>query len=253
MKITTFNIRCDFGTDGINNFENRKSLILERIQKENPDIIGFQEVIAPVMKWLRQNLTEYTVVGCGRGEQFDGEHMVLACRRDIVNVMALHTFWLSPTPEVPGSRFEQQSICPRNCCAAMVSIEGMDSPIRVYATHLDHEGEEARRLGLQQVLKQIAEDNRNIKLPVLLLGDFNAEPDAPEMAALKDCGDMTDATANSGITYHGFNSPKDFVKIDYIYMSPEFTCTEMHPWTGDVNGVYLSDHYPVSATLELKK
>ena len=43
MKYVTFNIRCDFGQDGANNFIYRRPLILEKIRQEKPDIIGFQE------------------------------------------------------------------------------------------------------------------------------------------------------------------------------------------------------------------
>ena len=44
MKITTFNIRCKFDTDGINSFVHRAGFIFHKIQKEKPDVIAFQEV-----------------------------------------------------------------------------------------------------------------------------------------------------------------------------------------------------------------
>ena len=52
MKVVTFNIRCDYGQDGLNEFANRKELILRKINQEKPDIIGFQEVLPHVAKWL---------------------------------------------------------------------------------------------------------------------------------------------------------------------------------------------------------
>ena len=52
MKVVTFNIRCDYGQDGLNEFANRKKLILRKINQEKPDIIGFQEVLPHVAKWL---------------------------------------------------------------------------------------------------------------------------------------------------------------------------------------------------------
>ena len=68
MKFVTFNIRCDYGQDGENCFENRKPLILKKIAREQPDILCFQEVLPHVALWLRENLTDYCVIGCGRGE-----------------------------------------------------------------------------------------------------------------------------------------------------------------------------------------
>ena len=61
MKLVTFNIRCDFGQDGENNFEYRKDLILKKIAQEKPDMICFQEVLPHIAKWLKENLTEYYV------------------------------------------------------------------------------------------------------------------------------------------------------------------------------------------------
>ena len=58
MKVVTFNIRCDYGQDGLNEFANRKKLILRKINQEKPDIIGFQEVLPHVAKWLKENLNE---------------------------------------------------------------------------------------------------------------------------------------------------------------------------------------------------
>ena len=63
---------------GTNNFVYRKPLILEKISQEKPDIIGFQEVRPHVAVWLKENLPEYYVVGCGRGEDLAGEAMVIA-------------------------------------------------------------------------------------------------------------------------------------------------------------------------------
>ena len=53
MKLVTFNIRYDCGTDGINNFSCRKPFILETIAREQPDVIGFQEVLPHVALWMK--------------------------------------------------------------------------------------------------------------------------------------------------------------------------------------------------------
>ena len=73
MKFVTFNIRCDFAQDGANNFIYRRPLILEKIRQEKPDIIGFQEVLPHVAAWLKENLTEYYIAGCGREKEEEGE------------------------------------------------------------------------------------------------------------------------------------------------------------------------------------
>ena len=106
MKFVTFNIRCDFGQDGANNFIYRRPLILEKIRQEKPDIIGFQEVLPHVAAWLKENLTEYYIAGCGREKDLTGEAMIIAYRKERFQSVSLETFWLSPTPYMPGSGTE---------------------------------------------------------------------------------------------------------------------------------------------------
>ena len=113
IKLVTFNIRCDYDQDGANSFRFRKPVILKKLAEEKPDVICFQEVLPHVAAWLKENLTEYTVVGCGRSETLEDEQMTVAFRTDRLNLINMETFWLSPTPYVPASRYEEQSICPR--------------------------------------------------------------------------------------------------------------------------------------------
>ncbi|MBQ4580295.1 MAG: endonuclease/exonuclease/phosphatase family protein, partial [Clostridia bacterium] len=113
MKVVTFNIRGDFGVDGANDFCHRKPLILKKLAEEQPDIIGFQEVLPHVAAWMREALPAYDIVGCGREAALTGEQMTVAFRRDRFRLIEIKTFWLSPTPYVPGSRFQEQSWCPR--------------------------------------------------------------------------------------------------------------------------------------------
>lgn len=182
MKIATFNIRCDYGQDGPNNFSCRQPLILRRLAAEQPDIIGFQEVLPHVQRWLRTALPGYTVLGCGRSRDYADEAVTLAVRNDTAEVLSLDTFWLSPTPRLPGSRYPVQSICPRTCAAAVIYLREWEIPIRVYNTHLDHEGAPAREQGLRQILARIRRDRAELPMPAVLMGDFNATPGAPELA-----------------------------------------------------------------------
>lgn len=157
MKLVTFNIRCDFGQDGENCFCRRRDLIAAKIRREQPDIICFQEVLPHVAVWLKENLKGYYVIGCGRDENLEDEQVSVAYRRDRVNLISMDTFWLSDEPYVPGSRYACQSICPRVCTGAVFSYSGGPGKaylFRLYNIHLDHMGGEARRLGLELILKR---------------------------------------------------------------------------------------------------
>ncbi len=253
MKIVTFNIRYDCGYDKENGFGFRKPLILEKLKKEEPDIVCFQEVLPHVAVWLKEALTDYYVIGCGRSETLRDEQVAIAYRKDRINLIQMETYWLSETPFVPASRYPDQSICPRLCTEALFEEFAEDHVFRVVNTHLDHEGAAAREQGLRQILNKLEGANRSEKLfgeaPVVITGDMNAEPDAPEMAAAKEYHYLN-AAEGIGVTYHGFQKAEHPCCIDSVFIKG-FTCESVEKWTDVKDGVYLSDHYPVCAVLRI--
>lgn len=253
MKIATFNIRCDYGQDGPNNFSCRQPLILRRLAAEQPDIIGFQEVLPHVQRWLRTALPGYTVLGCGRSRDYADEAVTLAVRNDTAEILSLDTFWLSPTPRLPGSRYPVQSICPRTCAAAVIYLREWETPIRVYNTHLDHEGAPAREQGLRQILARIRRDRAELPMPAVLMGDFNATPGAPELAPLREPSSfpLRDITADIPLSFHNFGLGQEpSGKIDYLFAGGGLRPERVRCWTDEENGVFLSDHYPICAELQ---
>ena len=257
MKVVTFNIRGDFGVDGENDFRFRKPLIEKKLRAEQPDLIGFQEVMPHMAAWLREILPGYTVVGCGRGEiragvqTLGGEQMTVAFRTDRYNLIEMRTFWLSPEPWVPGSRYAVQSSCPRTATELLLMEYATGKVIRVLNTHLDHEGAPARMLGLRQVLTHLASAVLFPEAPVILMGDFNAEPDSPEMQVFAEYPDYANATAGIGATFHAFGRAEAVHAIDYIFLKGGIRCASVTKWTDQEQGVYLSDHYPVCAEVQL--
>lgn len=251
MKVVTFNIRGDFGVDGANDFCHRKPLILDKIAKEAPDVIGFQEVLPHVADWLRQALPGYCVVGCGREAKLDGEQMTVAFRQDRYGLIEMRTFWLSPTPCQPGSRYAEQSGCPRTATELLLQEYATGKVVRVVNTHLDHRGTQARRLGLGQVLRHISEAELFPEAPVILMGDFNAAPDSEEMQIFAAWPDYTSAAADVGPTFHDFMRAGEPVQIDYIFIRGAAAVRSACKWTEERGGVYLSDHYPVCAEIIL--
>lgn len=251
MKVVTFNIRGDFGIDGDNNFYYRKPLILKKLAEEKPDIVGFQEVMPHVAQWLRDNLTDYYVIGCGRGEKLDDEQETVIFRKDRFNLIEMRTFWLSETPYVPASRYQEQSDCPRVSTEAVLMENTTGKVIRVLNTHLDHIGVGARKLGLRQILNHLKNVSLFPDAPVILMGDFNAWPDGEELTVFDEFPGYTNAAEGIGITYHGYHRTYQPEPIDYIYIKGGLKCERKEKWTDITNGVYLSDHYPVCAEVVL--
>lgn len=256
MRVVTFNIRCDYNQDEENSFQFRKPLILKKLQQEKPDIIGFQEVLPHVAEWLKDNLSEYYILGCGRDAKLENEQMCVAFRKDRFQLISMDTFWMSETPEVPGSRYEIQSFCPRTCTTLFLQDLKSNRFYYVINTHLDHEASEARVLGMQQILKHmkaVEEAKQRAgygKVEMILMGDFNAYPDAKEIRMMSEEGRLSDLTSDINGTFHDYGRMQPAEKIDYIVVTDGVTCSECTMWTECEAGVYLSDHYPVCVDID---
>lgn len=250
LSVVTFNLRMDNRHDGENYFFNRAPFILDTIRTKKPDILCFQEATVRILEWLRANLTEYTIAGIGRGKDFSDEANPVAFRKDRFELFGLDQFWLSPTPHVPGSRYQEQSTCPRICLTATLRPVGEGRLIRIYNTHLDHVGKQARTLGMSSILQRIKEDAAVFETPLLLTGDMNADPTEPCIREAIESG-LADFTACVQTTFHGFGQVKQDAKIDYVFANTACKLHGVEVWDEQKHGLYLSDHYPVECVVEL--
>lgn len=252
LRFMTFNLRVVCESDGVNMFFNRAHRVAEVLERERPDVVGFQEVTDSMRAWLREHLPGYTAVGCGRGKDYHGESMLFAYRTEETELISLDNLWLSPTPRVAGSTFGgDQSPCPRMMTTALLKHNRLDKPFRFVNTHLDHHGAHARYLGAMQLVQYLSACPE----PFVLTGDFNATPDSPEIRlipqALAGRG-VVDCTVGLPGTFHDFGKlqGEDAIKIDYIFT--DGTCEECHLVEDiPVAGQYYSDHFAVAATIQL--
>lgn len=249
LKIMTFNLRTDTRGDGINYFPNRKERILETILAEQPDLIGFQESKEMAREFLKEALSDaYTVLGCGRDKGYVGEGCLIAYRTQRFDLLSFETRWLSNAPTVPGTRYEgsDQSSCNRLYLHAELIHRELSEPIHFFNTHLDHKGKSAMLLGMSQILQRISDCSGT----VLLTGDMNALPDSDCIQLALAYEGMKDATAELSHTFHGYGTFTENYKIDYIFTNGEPLSAYA---VEDVpqEGVYISDHYPVCAWIEV--
>lgn len=255
IKVMTFNLRVEAPhVDGINNLPNRKGRILETIKNEAPDLIGFQEARDATRAWLRDTLTDYVVVGCGRLKDYRGESAPLAFRKDKFEMVSMDTFWLSSTPKIPNSRYEgsDQSDCPRIVTAVVLKPMESDELLLFINTHTDHEGAISRILASAQILEYAS----NKGLNTVITGDFNALPNSTEIKMLtaNKAFPLTDATVLIGNTFHAFGKlpQTECAKIDYVFTNLK-TDTNKSYAVEDIpaHGIYISDHQPVVAFVEI--
>jgi len=263
IRVFTFNIWTDGREDGGASsgnprcFAARREIIKEYLPKYNPDIVGFQETMPAQRQWLIDTFMEYHVCGMGRGGDMLGESNVIMYRKEKFDLVDLDTFWLSDTPYIPGSRFlTDQSGCPRICTVVTLRNKEDGKMFRHYNTHLDHVGPFAQAQGITVILNRIFADYKKWQLPVILTGDMNAEPGSPAIRSIElfyGAGDnLTDKTADLGITFHGCTDDLSrHCKIDFVFSNLPAVEGSAVKIDDAVEGITLSDHYPVGAALIL--
>lgn len=252
IKVMSFNLRYHNEGDGENAFFKRIDRCLNVISEEKPDIIGFQEVTDDMRLALCKRLTDYVVIGCGRGRDYTGESMVIAFLPDTVSLIGYESVWLSATPTVPGSTYGgDQSFCPRMYASALFKHRLISEPFRFINTHLDHCGKNARFLGSMQLVQAISQ----YKEKFIMTGDFNALPDTPEIklitSALSDIG-CVDCSSELEPTFHEFGkrTGDKRIKIDYIFSNG--ACKKCYSVIDrGEGGLYYSDHNAICALISL--
>lgn len=250
IKVMTLNLLTDGGASGTNSFDKRIVRVLDMINAESPDVIGFQEVTDRMRKKLREVLAGDTLQGCGRDADCHGESMTVAYRTDIFELLALENIWLSPTPGIPGSRFKgDQSICPRMFTSLRLKHRLIDRPFRFINTHFDHVGSNARCLEAAELSQVIS----LYKDKFILTGDFNATPDTPEIDLILSSleqRNITDCTRDIRSSFHDLGRLDPPQKIDYIFT--DGICKKAYAIEDiPVDGTYYSDHNALCAHITL--
>ncbi|MBQ9784766.1 MAG: endonuclease/exonuclease/phosphatase family protein [Clostridia bacterium] len=257
LKMMTFNLRCRVEADGANCFDYRRDKILALIEREAPDVIGFQEATDGMLAWLHEVLKDYVVLGHGRDKNYFGECPPIAYRRDRFLLHGFREEWLSDHPQEPGSRLKDsdQSGCPRvYCCAELVERE-TGSLFAFFNTHFDHRGRMAQLFECDMLLERIGACG----LPFVLTGDLNARPDSATIGKIlstRDTLGTVDATREITGTFHNFSMERiregQMAKIDYIFTNlPTDPARSYAIPDDDACGHFYSDHNAVCAYVTL--
>lgn len=264
IKVMSFNIRYGAANDGANSWSHRDYLVLETVELAQPDLLGCQEVLKFQADFLKKHLSDYGFHGVGRDDGGEkGEFVPLMWRNDRFEMIDAGHFWLSQTPEVPGSVSWDSSLT-RMLSWVLLRDNRSGGKEFVFAnTHFDHRGEEAR-LESAKLIRRRAESILN-EYPVILTGDFNTTEEGDPYAALCQGGNsgsqkLIDAyrvihpePQEDEASFSRWTGHREGKRIDWIIHSDQFnTLHALINYTQE-NGRYPSDHYPVEATLRLRQ
>ena len=218
VRVMTFNIRYASAPDGENAWAKRRELVVSTIEGFDPDVLGLQEAEQSQIDALAQALPDMCSIGVGREANGGGEYSAIFYRRSRFDLMAADTFWLSATPEAPGSRTWGNAL-PRIVTWARLLDRTDRRRFSVFNTHWDHQSEPARvasaALLAERVAARVAAGD-----PVLVTGDFNSAEDSPAILSLTRHGDLVSDTFRRihekevAGTAHGFSGQAGARKID---------------------------------------
>lgn len=251
LKVMTYNIRYDNPGDGVNQWSNRKEKVADLIRSHDPDLVGLQEVLIHQLRDLATLLPEFDYYGIGRDDGKEkGEFSAIFVRRKRLEVLKDSTFWLSPTPDVPGSK-GWDALLPRVATWVHLRDKESQKEIRYLNTHFDHRGVLARTKSAELILKYLEPISRK-KIPLIMTGDLNVERDTETFRVLTASKLLLDSKPknNNDPTACGFEvANRKCVGIDYVLHSKE-TKLKTYKVLNDNDGKYYpSDHLPVVVEL----
>ena len=231
VRVMSYNLHQGFGLDGALVISQQADVIKE----QKPDIVALQEV--------------------SRGWVLDGSFDMLVWlsrRLDMPYVWgpAADSVWgsaiLSRYP-VTGSRTVPMSnnseiAMKRSFTTAQIDL-GDGETLTVIASHLHHVagGSGIRAEQVQALVQAWAGAPRTV-----VLGDFNATPDSPDIHRLSNAGLVDAFVATGNATGNGYTSPSNnpTKRIDYIWVSDDLSVRGF-----SIAGGPASDHLGVAVTL----
>lgn len=247
LTLCSFNIRYGSAPDGENAWPLRRAAVVATLRQIDADLIGLQECEAAQRDALQADLPGYRWISAGRNDGRDaGEMCAMLIREGVGEIEAAGHFWLSDTPDVPGSRSWGNDL-PRMATWCRLRLADPAWPPLLYInTHLDHASKPARFAGIDLVRHFLAD---HTDAAPIVTGDFNAPLRSPELARLTADSRLHNVALRGG-TFHSFFGGTLGPAIDWILHDSRLHCTHAAVVRQKVDGRWPSDHYPVVATLQ---
>lgn len=259
LNVMTFNIRYNNTGDSLNAWPYRKDNLASEVLFHDVHLLGVQEALHGQIMDLKERLPQFRYIGVGRDDGKEkGEYSAIFFDSTRLAPMESGTFWLSPTPNVAGSKGWDAAL-PRIVTWSRFQDKHSKKIFFLFNTHFDHLGQVARRESAKLLLQKVAAMSGNA--PAVVTGDFNAKPTDEPIQVItenKNPLHLTDSKQVSATPHYGptgtFNGfgPKerDELPIDYIFLKGNTWKVRKHATLSQTWGDrFASDHFAVLAML----
>jgi len=234
LKVMSYNIHV--GQDASN--RDQLQNIADFIKSSNVDIVGLQEVDSVCnrsgkvdqMKFLAENTGMYYAYA--RHFAFDGGSygIGILSKCPIKNTID-HRIILTSDGKADGA----------TRALLTATLFSGKKEIMFATVHMDYRDSNSRFAQSQELVRLL----EKITLPVILTGDFNAEPGTKEISNLQSI--LTDTGINSDFSYPALKPRK---KIDFVMVSKGSLVRVKRV---EVTPVLYSDHLPVTSVFKIRK
>lgn len=258
LKLMSFNIRNLRSDDGTpNSWNNRKSIAVNAINNNGPDVIGMQEADIVQINYFKANCSNsYTSIGDSRQGNTTDEYSNIMYRSDKFNLLGWGEFWISETPDVAGSKSSYDSTYPRMC--TWVKLQAKDNAKAVFYyfnTHLSLNAA-AQNQGANLILSKVAEYVASPDAPVFIGGDLNFTQTSSaygilQNSAFKDTWSQAGKPFTNAGTYHAFKGDRTGGHIDWIFQKNAAAINSIDIDYYNENGFYPSDHFPIGLNVTI--
>ncbi len=258
LRLTSFNIRYGTARDGDHVWPNRRAHVVATLRDHAPHLLGIQEALRFQLDEITNALPHYRVLGVGRDDgQTAGEYTAIMVDTSRLSVVDHGTFWLSDTPDVPGSMHWGNRIT-RICTWARLADRATGDTLQLYNVHLDHESQPSRERAVALVLERMREVPGSDR--VLLMGDFNADESnaafamiiADSTVGLRDTFRARHPDARVVGTFNAFRGDSTGGKIDAVLAGPGWTTLDAGIDRRRFGDLWASDHFAVWAIVRAR-
>lgn len=280
VKLGSFNVLYGAYNDNENyKWATRKTVLAEAIVANDFDIVGLQEVDKTVRQQLPGLISAALPQGSTRNYQYwfmnrdrqdadsdaalgaVGEGLGVMWDANKFTISDQHYYWLSPTPDVMSTGWDETGYRRIACCAVFTSVA--DPTKQFFLTVVHAPLAQTARTNSAGVLNAKEAEYNVAGLASFMVGDMNCTPEQDPAKTFvgtlgwKDAFSEVPIAAKVGgtITFHSKKDITDTTnpenRIDYILYKNK---PEVLTYKVDYNkygGYYPSDHCPISVTFNI--